>query len=136
MSSSTIEAADVCCANCGTAEILLRVVHIQLEECDGGCDLVKYCSKKCREEHREHHEDECKKRKVELHDKQLFTQPDSSHMGECPICCLPLSIDPSKSMLNACCCKTICNGCFFANTKREDEQGLEGRCVYCREPVE
>ncbi len=137
MSSSTIEAADVCCANCGAAEILLRVVHIQLENCDGGCDLVKYCSKKCREEHREQHADECKKRKVELHDKELFTQPDSSHMGECPICCLPLSIDPNESKTNLmpCCCKFICIGCHYANQKRENEAGLEHRCAYCREPV-
>ena len=35
-----------------------------------------------------------------------------------------------------CCSKSICNGCCYANTKREIEQGLEvGRCVYCREPA-
>ena len=129
---SGLETSDEVCASCGIA----AVDDIKLKMCDGGCDLVKYCSDKCRDEHREQHGDECKKRKVELHDKQLFTQPDSSHMGECPICCLPLSLDPSKSMLNACCCKTICNGCLYANARRENEQGLENRCVYCREPAE
>jgi hypothetical protein len=29
----------------------------------------------------------------------------------------------------------ICNGCDYANQKRENEQGLEHRCAFCREPV-
>jgi len=103
--------------------------------CDGGCDLVKYCSDGCQTNHREQHEEECKKRKAEMHDKQLFTQPDSSHKGECPICCLPLSLDPRKSTLMTCCCKTICKGCNCANQKREMEAGLEPRCAFCREPM-
>ena len=53
------------CANCGVAE----VDDIQLEDCDR-CDLVKYCSDKCKEEHREQHAEECKKRKAKLHDKK------------------------------------------------------------------
>ena len=36
------------CANCGIA----AVDDIKLEECTD-CDLVKYCSDKCREDHRE-----------------------------------------------------------------------------------
>ena len=35
----------------------------------------------------------------------------------------------------SCCCKTICKGCNYANTKREKEAGLEHRCAFCREPV-
>lgn len=38
-------------------------------------------------------------------------------------------------MMLSCCCKIICKGCDYANTKREIEQGMERRCVYCREPV-
>ncbi len=34
-----------------------------------------------------------------------------------------------------CCCKIICNGCDFANKKRENEQGLENKCAFCREPL-
>ena len=34
-----------------------------------------------------------------------------------------------------CCCKIICDGCCYANQKREKEAGLEHRCVYCREPA-
>ena len=103
--------------------------------CDGGCDLVKYCSDRCRTNHREQHDEECKKRKAELHDKQLFTQPDSSFMGECPLCCLPLSLDMSKSIMMTCCCKTICMGCDYANQMREIEGGLKQRCAFCREPM-
>ena len=117
------------CACCGIA----AVDDVKLNICDGGCDLVKYCSVDCQVNHKEQHEEECKKRKVELHDKELFTQPDSSHRGECPICCLPLSIDASKSFIMTCCSKSICIGCEYANTKREREQGLEHRCAFCRE---
>ncbi len=119
------------CASCGIAEI----DDVKLMLCDGGCDLVKYCGDDCQENHREQHEEECKKRKAELHDKKIFKQPDISHLGECPICCLPLSIVASKSFIMSCCCKYICNGCNYANVKREMEAGLEKRCAYCREPV-
>jgi hypothetical protein len=119
------------CASCGVA----AVDDIKLKICDGGCDLVKYCSDECQTNHREQHDEECKKRLAELHDKHLFTQPDISHRGECPICCLPLSIDRRKSILATCCSKYICMGCDYANVKREREQGLEHRCPFCREPI-
>ncbi len=115
----------ICCACCGIAAI----DDVELKDCDGGCDLVKYCSDGCQEYHREQHEEECKNY------KDLFTQPDGSHYGECPICCLPLSIDDTKSSLMSCCSKLICDGCCYANQKREHEAGLEQRCVFCREPV-
>jgi tetratricopeptide (TPR) repeat protein len=118
------------CACCGIA----AVDDIKLKICDGGCDLVKYCSDPCQENHREQHKEECKRRKAELHGKKLFTQPDRSFLGECPICCLPLILDLSKSTMMSCCCKYICDGCAYANRKREVDQGLEYRCVYCREP--
>ena len=54
MNSAGGDDDDKVCANCGIAE----VDDIELEECDG-CDLVKYCSDKCREEHREQHDEEC-----------------------------------------------------------------------------
>jgi hypothetical protein len=124
-------AKDELCACCGVA----AVDDVKLEDCDGGCDLVKYCGGECRGNHRGKHEDECKKRLTEMHDKQLFTQPDGSYLGECPICCLPLSIDNLKSAMMGCCSKYICTGCDYANAKREFEQGLEHRCAFCREPV-
>ena len=45
-----------CCAACGIAEI----DDIELKECDG-CDLVRYCSDDCREDHKSEHEEDCKK---------------------------------------------------------------------------
>ncbi len=80
-------AENVVCASCGIAAL----DNMKLEDCDG-CDLVKYCSDKCREDHREQHAGDCKRRAKELHDRKLFTQPDSTHLGECPICFLPLPL--------------------------------------------
>jgi tetratricopeptide (TPR) repeat protein len=37
--------------------------------------------------------------------------------------------------MSGCCSNMICNGCDFANTKRENEAGLKRRCAFCREPV-
>ncbi len=71
----------------------------------------------------------------EIRDDKLFRQPEISHYGECPICCLPLSVDETKRRMNSCCCKRICDGCSHANTKREIEQGLVQKCAFCREPV-
>jgi TPR repeat protein len=124
--SKTEEADVVCCANCGITE----VDDIKLEECDG-CDLVKYCSDKCQENHREQHEEECNKRKALLHDRKLFTQPDETHLGECPICFLPLSIDRKKSRFYSCCSNVICQGCVYANYISNGGD----RCSFCREPI-
>ncbi len=125
-------AADVMyCASCGTA----AVDDVKLKDCDGGCDLVKYCSDGCQNNHREQHVEECNKRLGELRDDDLFTQPDESHRGECPICFLPLSLEPRKSTFMECCSQLICNGCDYSNQKREIEAGLEHRCAFCREPM-
>jgi TPR repeat protein len=72
---------------------------------------------------------------AEIRDDNLFMQPDGNHLGECPICCLPLPLDTSKAMMKTCCSKLICNGCNHANKKREIEQRLEHKCPYCREPL-
>jgi tetratricopeptide (TPR) repeat protein len=68
------------------------------------------------------------------HDK-LFEQPDECHLGECPICCLPMPLGVDKWSTNSCCCKRLCNGCTYANAIREIEAGLEQRCAFCREPM-
>jgi tetratricopeptide (TPR) repeat protein len=117
------------CASCGKA----AVDEIKLKKC--ACNLVKYCSVECQKYHRKQHKKACKKRAAELRDDKLFTQPDESHLGECPICCLPLPLDPKKYGTFSCCCKRICRGCSYANQQREREQGLEQRCPYCREPL-
>ena len=109
--------ADICCASCGIAE----VDDVKLTECDG-CDLVRYCSDTCQEDHRSEHEVKCEKRAAELRDELLFSQPESSHIGDCPICCLPMPLDDYKSMIYTCCSKTICVGCSFANDMYENSK--------------
>ena len=118
------------CACCGIAEI----DDVKLVPCDG-CDLVKYCSDECQGNHKSRHEDACKKRAVELRDELLFKQPESSCYGDCPICCLPMSLEKSKSTMFECCSKVICKGCEYANDRREMELGLEQSCPFCREPI-
>jgi len=120
----------MCCASCGIAEI----DDIKLKQCDS-CDLVRYCSLDCQREHKAQHEEVCKKHAAESRDKLLFKQPESSHIGDCPICMLPLPNDPKKSTVYACCSKVICNGCDYANSVRETEGRLQPSCPFCREPA-
>src|SRR5210317_348778 len=110
------EAAEamMCCANCDKAEI----DNIKLMLCTA-CKLVKYCSVDCQKNHRPKHKRACKKRAAEIRDDHLFTQPDESNLGECPICCLPLSLDVNKWTTTSCCSKFICKGCSLANKMRE-----------------
>jgi len=118
------------CASCGAAE----VDDIKLKECNG-CHLVKYCSDECQRDHKPQHKRACKKRAAEIHDEILFKQPESNHLGDCPICCLPLPIDIEKSVLMTCCSKTICDGCDVANMKRELEGKLHFKCPFCRKAM-
>jgi tetratricopeptide (TPR) repeat protein len=129
--SSEAEAADICCASCGIAE----VDDVKLTECDG-CDLVRYCSDVCQRDHRPEHEEECKERAVELRDEILFNQPEGSHMGDCPICSLPLPIDGEKTTMYTCCCKTVCAGCVYANELRQLKDNAQRVCPFCRHPYE
>jgi len=128
MSEENVEAG---CASCGVAK---EVDDIKLKECTD-CDLVRYCSVKCQKEHKLHHQQECKKRAAELRDEILFKQPEGTHRGDCPICCLPLSLDSTKSIMTSCCCKVICKGCAHANGSREREEKLGHSCPFCRKPL-
>ena len=129
MSADLEATADEVCASCGKAAL----DDVKLKKC--ACDLVKYCSVDCQKNHRKQHKKACKKRMAEMRDNNLFSQPEEIHLGECPICCLPLPLDESKFGVNSCCSKRICNGCYYANKLREWEQGPEQRCPFCREPV-
>ena len=119
------EAKSNACASCGIEEN--ETAH---KMCP--CNLVKYCSVECQHDHRPQHKNACKKRMAELRDKVLFAQPEISHLGECPICCLPLPLDASKLRMMACCSKNICSGCQYANRMREREQRLQPKCPFCR----
>jgi TPR repeat protein len=105
----------------------MRVTLANSFEChiNGG----RCCSVECREDHEERHDEECNEPREELHDKKLFTQPDISHLGECPICFLPMPLDPTKSVFWSCCSENICNGCDYANDKNNGGD----RCPCCRE---
>jgi hypothetical protein len=124
MSSSGAE-ADLCCANCGVAEI----DDMKLEKCDG-CDLVKYCGDKCQENHREQHEEDCKIRAQQLHDKKSFRQPGGSNDGECPLCFIPMPLHPTKCAYYPCCSKIACDGCSYTHYVKHKSDN----CPFCREP--
>ena len=130
MSAEEAEEIMQCCASCGVA----GSDDIKLMKCTA-CHLVRYCSVKCQKDHRPRHKKACKKRAAELRDELLFKQPESSHLGDCPICCLPLPLDPQKSFMMACCCKQICDGCDYVNQKRERERRLEHKCPFCRKAL-
>jgi len=70
---------------------------------------------------------------AELRDKILFKQPESSHVGDCPICCLPLPLDRNGSAVMSCCSNIICDGCAYANQMREMEGDLQQKCPFCRQ---
>eukprot|EP00986_Skeletonema_menzelii_P005251 scaffold1875_cov124-Skeletonema_menzelii.AAC.3 len=101
----------LCCASWGIA----GGDDIKLKKCTA-CHLVRYCSVKCQEDHRPQHKRECKKRAAELHDDIFFKQPESSHM----------EADLSKR---------VCQGCDYANQKRELEGKLHNENVHSAEKL-
>jgi len=124
-------AADImCCASCGIAE----GDDIKLKTCTA-CRSARYCSVKCQKDHRPKHKKECRKRVAKLRDQLLFEQPESSHLGDCPICCLPHPIGGEHSAIAACCSKIICKGCDHANQIRDVEGNLQRKCPFCRHRV-
>ena len=92
------------------------------------------CSGKCQDDHRPQHKQACEKRAAELRDEILFKQPESSYLGDCPICCLPLPLDTTKVSMS-CCSKKICEGCDLANKIREIEGNLQHKCPFCRKAL-
>ena len=122
------EARKMCCASCGKSEL----DDIKLKEC-GGCDLVNYCSDTCQEDHRSEHDAKCKERVAELRDELLFKQPEGTHDGDCPICCLPLPLDDSKAVVTSCCSILLCKGCANADIARRNFR--DRKCPFCRNPL-
>jgi hypothetical protein len=132
MSADNINVLETsCCASCGVA----GVDEIKLKKCKG-CYLVRYCGVKCQRDHWRHHKRACRNRAAELRDELLFKHPESTHRGDCPICCLPLPLDSKKLSMYACCSKVMCNGCDYANQMQERKQRLKhGNCPFCRKPL-
>ncbi len=115
-----------CCASCGIAE----VDDIKLVSC-GVCDLVKYCSDECQQDHQSEHEEACIERAAELREELLFKQPESTHLGDCPICFLPLPFENAKCSTHDCCSKEICMGCIYGDVLSKRERRLKVKCPFC-----
>jgi tetratricopeptide (TPR) repeat protein len=124
------DASSSFCASCGLPECY----DVKLKTCTA-CKSVRYCGVKCQRDHRPKHKRACKKRAAELRDELLFKQPESTHLGDCPICMIPLPLDPENSAFLSCCGKMVCNGCAHANMKREFQAKLEEKCPFCRKSV-
>lgn len=118
-----------CCASCGIA----KVDDVQLTACAADCNLVRYCSVTCQRDHRSQHEAMCKKRVAELRDDLLFAQPERCHLGDCPICFLPLALPSNQHVITSCCSKIMCIGCSYSDKKRLVTEALEQTCPFCRE---
>lgn len=121
----------MCCASCGKAE----GDGIQLRTCTA-CKSVRYCDINCQRSHRPKHKKACKERAAELRDEILSKQPEGTHLGDCPICFLPHSLDESKYVTHECCSKIVCEGCDFANLIRAREERLVFTCPFCRDTAE
>ena len=106
-SGADAEAADMMyCASCFKSE----VDDVKLMDC-ADCKSVRYCSDNCREDHRPQHEAKCKERVAELRDEILFRQPESTHLGDCPICCLRFQLtEPLKTKCNLAALKLYAKG--------------------------
>ncbi len=118
-----------CCASCGIAE----VDDVQLTACTADCNLVRYCSVACQRDHRSQHEAMCKKRVAELRDGLIFAQPERCHLGDCPLCFLPMPIPTNQRVITSCCTKIICRGCSCSDLKRQTTEALKQTCPFCRE---
>ena len=127
----TVADDDERCASCGTAG---GGEGVTLKNCTA-CYLVKYCGVECQRNHWPEHKRACKKRAAELKDELLFKQPESTHLGDCPICLLPLPLVTSQYAAYSCCSKLVCNGCSHANTQREMGARLTPSCPFCRHPM-
>ena len=118
------------CASCGKPEL----DDIKLRTCTA-CKSVRYCGVTCQRNHRPKHKKSCKKRAAELRDEILLKQPESSHLGDCPICCLPIPLDADEWSPYLCCSKFICHGCLHANMEREADEEVKFKCPFCRCPL-
>jgi hypothetical protein len=119
------------CASCGVKE---DDDGVNLRNC-AACYRAQYCGAKCQKDHWPQHKVECKKRAAELRDEILFKQPESTHMGDCPICFLPFPSGKLVYHTLPCCSKRICFGCHIKNMSQEVEARRDLTCLFCRFPL-
>ncbi len=117
------------CASCGISEN----DGVDLKKCTA-CYLVKYCGTKCQRQDWSKHKPACKKRAAEL-DERLFKQPESTHLGDCAICLIPMPLDYYEYSVTGCCLQYVCDGCTYANQLREVKAKQKLKCPFCREPI-
>ena len=112
------------CASCGKEGGNLNTCN--------KCNMVKYCNAACKKKHKSKHKKQCKKQVAKLHDEAVFKEPPPPE--ECPICLLPLPLNPRESMFQSCCGKLICFGCIYAMEKEARGRGKRGPlyCAFCR----
>ena len=96
------------------------------------CKTVKYCNAACKKKHRSKHKKACERRVAELHDQVLFREHPPT--DDCPICFLPLPLDPGQTTFKSCCGKIICDGCILTMEEEARGRGKIGLCAFCREP--
>ena len=93
--------------------------------------MVKYCNAACKKKHRTKHKKQCERRVAELHDEALFKEHPPRE--DCPICFLPLPLNPGETTFEPCCAKIICNGCLYAMIEEARGRGEEiALCAFCR----
>eukprot|EP00984_Skeletonema_dohrnii_P002709 scaffold941_cov93-Skeletonema_dohrnii-CCMP3373.AAC.6 len=125
MNSAAMDEADEICASCG--------VPAGDDIKSKNCNACKLAAVECQKNHRSQHNAREGPLTAELHDELLFKQPESSHLGDCPICFIPIPLDPKKIYaINSCCCKPICDGCYYAWTLMENTKKT---CPFCRTSV-
>lgn len=131
----------MCCGPCGTAKA--KSDGIKRNRCYASCDLdlVRCCSDVSEEKRRPNDDRQVRKKQgADTSDDILFRQPESNYLGECPICLVPLSLDPNHSLMLSCCSKLICIGCACACIRiryGEVDQMIkkkESSCPFCRQP--
>ena len=118
---SEVEVAGVC-ACCGKEGSDMNICN--------KCKNAKYCNATCKKKHRSKHKKQCERRVAELHDIELFKQPQKKE--DCPICMLLLPSLDMGSKYKTCCGKRICSGCIHAVVLRDED---EQKCPFCRTPA-
>ena len=108
------------CDNCG------KEGSNHLKACTA-CKLVKYCNRECQKKHRPMHKKECRRRAAELHEEELFKQPQSE---DCPICFIRMPTYNMGWKYQTCCGKVICSGCCNAPSMTTKAMKMIKRSVH------